>query len=99
MLLFLTRDALFKFSMEDRLAGAGEGTGSKGLRTSRAGEFWSRPCQNIRGELVLLKLNGDDPAGEESFFIRLPLIMSDTIRYRVALGDTPCLEESLESFV
>lgn len=79
MLLFFTRDARFKFSIEDRLAGVGEWEWSSyGLRFSvldRVGEHGSRLCQYNRGELVVY---GDESNGEDSswntFFCSMSLI-------------------------
>jgi hypothetical protein len=65
MLLFFTREAFFKFSIDDRLLGEGI-SGSKTMLFSLAGELGSRPCQKRRGEAVE---NGDDPAGEVSLLV------------------------------
>ena len=48
MLLFLTLEALFKFSIDERFVGAGEASRLYGLlfsRLGREGEAGSRPCQ------------------------------------------------------
>jgi hypothetical protein len=69
MLLFFTREAFFKFSIEDRLDGTGDSSGSKGLRFSmlaRLGEVGSRTCQKSLGELAELGANGDESYGDES---------------------------------
>ncbi len=69
MLLFLTLEAFFKFSMDDRFLGEASGGVSAGGRVSLAGELGSRPCQKRRGEAVE---KGDDPAGEFSLPKTLP---------------------------
>jgi len=69
MPLFLTLDALIKFSIEDRLVGAGDSARSSGSLFSREGEAGSRPCQNRRGELPT---KGEEPAGDASLVKRLP---------------------------
>ena len=73
MLLFLTREARFKFSIEERLVG--EGDASRGSRFSpfcRIGEVESRFCQYARveleenGDVLNLFAKGDESKGEES---------------------------------
>lgn len=66
MLLFLTRDAFLRFSIDDRLAG---GIEPCGLVFSQTGELGSRPCQNTLGELALL--DGEDLIGEASALDKL----------------------------
>lgn len=66
MLLFLTRDARFRFSIDDRFAGDGEVSRSPiGFLFSlnRVGDAGSRFCQYWRGEF---EANGDESKGEES---------------------------------
>lgn len=67
MLLFFTRDARFKFSIDDRLAGDGEPSRSpRGFRFSALalfGDAVSRVCQYRRGEL---EATGDGSKGDES---------------------------------
>lgn len=65
ILLFFTREAFFKFSIEDRLLGEG-GRGSNTPLVSPAGELGSRPCQKRRGEAVE---NGDEAAGDVSVLV------------------------------
>jgi hypothetical protein len=69
MLLFLTREAFFKFSIDDRFLGEDGGGLSHPLRLSLAGELGSRPCQKRRGEAVE---KGEDSAGEFSLANGLP---------------------------
>ena len=69
MLLFLTREAFFRFSIEDRFGATGDCSCSKGLRFSRLarlGEVGSRPCQKSLGELAELGANGEVSYGDES---------------------------------
>ena len=75
MLLFLTLDAFFRFSIEERFGGDWLISGSLGLRFSRDTETGSRPCQNMRGEFVLL-LKGEELTGEESGLKVLPCLLS-----------------------
>lgn len=67
MLLFLTRDARLRFSIDDRLAGDGElsrcSNGFLFSELKRLGEAGSRLCQYRRGEV---ETNGDESNGEES---------------------------------
>ena len=67
MLLFLTREARFKFSKDDRLTGEGEESRlPSGLLFSvpnRVGETESRVCQYWRGEFAT---NGGESKGDES---------------------------------
>lgn len=69
ILLFLTLEAFFRFSMEDRFLGEGREGLSTASRVSLAGEFGSRPCQNKCGEAVE---NGEESAGEVSLPNNLP---------------------------
>lgn len=65
MLLFLTRDARFKFSIDDRFA-AGDGEESRfsnGFRFSMLRRPGERFCQYDRGELGA---KGEDSNGDES---------------------------------
>lgn len=64
MLLFLTREAFLRFSIEERFAGGGDGNASTGFCTSRTGELTSLPCQKARGEFP----NGEEPCGEAAAF-------------------------------
>ena len=65
----MTREAFFRFSIDDRLEGD---TASKGDRFSLDGEFGSRPCQNILGEARILEPSkGEDADGEDSCFEKL----------------------------
>lgn len=67
ILLFFTRDARFRFSIDDLLAGDGEASRSvRGFRFSAldlVGDAGSRFCQYRRGELEAI---GDGSKGEES---------------------------------
>ncbi len=67
MLLFLTRDARFRFSIDDLFAGDGELSRSlKGFRFSALDlvvDAGSRFCQYRRGEL---EATGDESKGDES---------------------------------
>lgn len=61
----MTLEALFRFSMEDRLLSeAGDGSSVFSL----AGELGSLPCQKRRGEEFE---NGDEAAGEVSLMSNL----------------------------
>ena len=66
-MLFLTREARLRFSMEDLFDGDGDDSRcSNGLRFSalkRFGDAESRFCQHRRGEF---DANGEDSKGEES---------------------------------
>ena len=66
MLLFFTREARFRFSIEDRFEGEGESSrGSPAFRFSglkRVGEAGSRFCQYKRGEF---EASGEESKGEE----------------------------------
>ena len=73
MLLFLTRDARFRFSIDERLDGAGDSSrGSLFSALLRVGDTESRFCQYARGELepkddrLNLEAKGDVSKGEES---------------------------------
>jgi len=67
MLLFLTRDARFRFSIDDRFAGDGEVSRSpKGFLFSElnlVGDAGSLFCQYRRGEL---EATGEESNGDES---------------------------------
>lgn len=64
MLLFLTRDAFCRRSMEERRTGEGDP-----VRLSRLFSELKRVCQNTRGEVALSTGDmGDDWKGEESVF-------------------------------
>ena len=68
MLLFLTRDARFRFSIDDLLAGDGEPSRSiRGFRFSAldlvGDDAGSRFCQYRRGEF---EATGDGSKGDES---------------------------------
>ena len=67
MLLFFTRDARFKFSIDDLLAKDGEPSRSlRGFRFSAldlVGDAGSRLCQYRRGEFEAI---GDESKGDES---------------------------------
>lgn len=64
MLLFLTRDAFCRRSMEERRTGEGDP-----VRLSRLFSELKRVCQNTRGEVALSMGDmGDDWKGEESVF-------------------------------
>jgi hypothetical protein len=68
MLLFLTRDARFKFSIEDLFAGDGDESRGAFSDPNRFGDAGSRPCQNERGDALLPELlNGEGSKGEEPF--------------------------------
>lgn len=74
MLLFLTREAFFRFSIDPRFGGDGEVFENE-LRFSRLppnGEVGSRPCQKSRGEVVFgLVRNGEESNGEDSFDLKM----------------------------
>ena len=65
MLLFLTRDAFFRFSMDDRRVIEGEISNDIGGDTGpkRVGEVPSLVCQKDRGEFGL---NGEESNGDDS---------------------------------
>lgn len=64
MLLFLTRDAFCRRSMEERRTGEGDP-----VRVSRLFSELKRVCQKTRGEVALSMGDmGDDWKGEESVF-------------------------------
>lgn len=67
MLLFLTREARFRFSKEDRFAGEGEASRPSNellfSAPNREGETESRVCQYWRGELAI---KGGESKGEDS---------------------------------
>jgi len=66
MLLFLTREAFCKRSMEERRCEEGECSSSKAFSefTNRVGEVGSRSCQKACGETAFWK--GDELNGEDS---------------------------------
>lgn len=71
-MLFLTREAFFKFSIEDLLVGEDDSRESFGSLFSRDGDAGSRSFQNNRGEATLVLLKGEEPAGEDSCLKRPP---------------------------
>jgi hypothetical protein len=76
MLLFLTREAFLRFSIEPRLVGEGEAfeNGLPFPLLPRTGDVGSRPCQKSRGELaVWLVLKGEDSKGEDSPLLNMLL--------------------------
>ena len=69
MLLFFTREAFLRFSIDDRFEGMGEASSSKGIRFPmliRPGDVGSRPCQKRRGEFVAMPSLGEGLKGEDS---------------------------------
>lgn len=73
MLLFLTRDARLRFSIEERLAGDGEvSLGSRFSALNFVGDAGSLLCQNplgefeANGEVLNLSAKGEVSNGEES---------------------------------
>lgn len=69
MLLFLTREALWRRSIEERRVGEGEPDRPYRLLFSALMESKLRFCQKTRGEVALLLSSGDDWNGEESVLI------------------------------
>lgn len=64
MLLFLTRDALLRFSRDERrLDTSGEQLRSGEFSELRPGERVARPSQKVRGERLC---EGDESKGDES---------------------------------
>jgi len=82
MELFLTREALLRFSMEERLVGDRL---SKGDRFSATGELGSRPCQKFRGDALLLNADGD---GEASCLLKLFYAMVSLMSWQPLLQHT-----------
>jgi hypothetical protein len=93
MLLFLTLEAFFKFSIDDRLVGeVGGGGVSSVCWISLAGELGSRPCQNRRGETPE---NGEESAGEFSLPKSLPYnCLLDVVKPLQDLNNEPLPAES-----
>lgn len=68
MLLFLTRETFFRFSMEALRRGDMEASSLNAFSedAKREGEVGSRSCQKARGELARFLLHGDESNGEFS---------------------------------
>lgn len=75
MLLFLTREARWSLSIDDRLVGDGDNSlfpNTPFSEMNRLGVAGSRPCQNNRGdEFPSDALKGEDWNGDESIFIAI----------------------------